>query len=29
VQVDLAEIDKVRRYLPVYKDRNPAAYVVK
>jgi len=28
-QIDLAEIDKVRRYLPVYKDRNPAAYIVK
>jgi predicted amidohydrolase len=28
-QVDLAEIDKVRRYLPVYRDRNPAAYIVK
>jgi predicted amidohydrolase len=29
VQVDLLEIDKVRRYLPVYKDRRPAAYVVR
>ena len=28
-RVDLAEIDKVRRYLPVYKDRDPAAYIVK
>jgi len=28
-QVDLAEIDKVRSYLPVYKDRNPAAYIVR
>jgi predicted amidohydrolase len=27
-QVDLREIDKVRRYLPVYKDRTPSAYVV-
>jgi predicted amidohydrolase len=29
VQANLHEIDKVRRYLPVYKDRSPAAYVVK
>jgi predicted amidohydrolase len=29
VQADLHEIDKVRRYLPVYKDRRAAAYVVK
>jgi predicted amidohydrolase len=28
-RVDLDEIDKVRRYLPVYKDRRSAAYVVK
>ena len=27
-QADLREIDKVRRYLPVYQDRRPAAYVV-
>jgi predicted amidohydrolase len=29
VQADLREIDKVRRYLPVYEDRRSAAYVVK
>jgi predicted amidohydrolase len=29
VRADLLEIDKVRRYLPVYKDRSPGAYVVK
>ena len=28
-QADLREVEKVRRYLPVYKDRRPAAYVVK
>jgi predicted amidohydrolase len=28
-RVELDEIDKVRRYLPVYKDRRSAAYVVK
>jgi predicted amidohydrolase len=28
-QADLHEIDRVRRYLPVYNDRRPAAYVVK
>lgn len=28
-QADLREIEKARRYLPVYKDRRPAAYVVK
>ncbi len=28
-RVDLHEIDKARRYLTVYKDRRPAAYVVK
>jgi len=28
-QVDLREIEKARRYLTVYKDRRPAAYVVR
>jgi predicted amidohydrolase len=28
-EVDLREIEKARRYLTVYKDRRPAAYVVK
>jgi predicted amidohydrolase len=28
-RADMREIDKVRRYLPVYKDRRSAAYVVK
>jgi len=28
-QADLREIEKARRYLPVYRDRRPAAYVVR